>query len=255
MWGPDRGPEQRLATQRPDYNIAQDPSPTTPGSGSTAATERRRRSGRRQLQATFLEGFVRRATKIPGRLQLGGRPQRRVQLPAQRHPQLGVLGGAAACHEARYPARARGHPETSLIRLVTDNLTNGDDQRGRRRWRRRTSAKPLTGVIDGCCRAGGESRISFSRNPREVDMRGLSNLFRAGEHRGPVSSAFLGYRSQRRRRGRRDSDGSLGGDGPRHPGHLHGRRPTRGLPARRFRCGRYGKQLGDRWQCNEYPRR
>ncbi len=41
---------------------------------------------------------------VPGQVLARGRQQRRVQLPSQRHPQLGVLGRATAGHEARYPA-------------------------------------------------------------------------------------------------------------------------------------------------------
>ena len=61
------------------------------------------------IPAMFLEQnfMIGAEQEVPGALHRGRRQQRRVQLPGVRHPQLGVLGPAAAGHEAR-PAGAPG---------------------------------------------------------------------------------------------------------------------------------------------------
>ena len=59
------------------------------------------------LPAKFLEGFVRTSNlKFQDAYNAGRRSQRGVQLPGQRHAQLGVLGCAAQRHEARPSAGA-----------------------------------------------------------------------------------------------------------------------------------------------------
>ena len=46
---------------------------------------------------------------VPGAVHRRGRQERRVQLPADRHPQLGLLGSAAQPDEAGHPAGAGCH--------------------------------------------------------------------------------------------------------------------------------------------------
>ncbi len=65
--------------------------------------------GANPMAAQFLEGFTLRTNMaFRDHLHRGRRQQRRVQLPGQRHPQLGLLGSAAAGDEARHPARVLG---------------------------------------------------------------------------------------------------------------------------------------------------
>ena len=63
--------------------------------------------GNAQIPAQFLEGLTINTNKeFQARYARAGGQQRRVRLPSQRNPQLGVLGRATTGHEARYPTGA-----------------------------------------------------------------------------------------------------------------------------------------------------
>ncbi len=94
MWGPDSDPAwhtQRPHGQRRPTRRQQHPALGVLRQRNSERTGRCQPAGhvpREQLHD-------RRQQEVPGRLQRSGRPQRRVQLPGLRHPQLGVLGRAA----------------------------------------------------------------------------------------------------------------------------------------------------------------
>ena len=79
-----------------------------------AVRPRRGASASNLFNAKFLEGFTLRTNKTfqENYIAAGGK-QRRVQLPGQRHAQLGLLGSAAAADEAGHPARAGRTPPTA----------------------------------------------------------------------------------------------------------------------------------------------
>ena len=111
MWGPSSDPAWKR--NDPMVNVGQLVANNTRiwvycGTGTPSELDTGT-SGGNLMAAQFLEGFTLRTNvTLPRQLHRGGRHQRGVQLPAERHAQLGLLGSAAAADVAGYPAGAGG---------------------------------------------------------------------------------------------------------------------------------------------------
>ena len=125
MWGPSSDPAWKR--NDPMVNIATLVSNNTRmwiycGDGTPSDLDAGT-NGFNLFNAKFLEGLhAADQQDVPAELHRCGRQERRVQLPAERHAQLGLLGLAAAADEARHPAGARRHARRPLCgaRRCTD---------------------------------------------------------------------------------------------------------------------------------------
>lgn len=116
--------------------------PTVRRSGCTAATARFRPRRRRWWFRNAVQRVVpgehhaEHEQGVPGEVPGRGRPQCGVQLPAERHAQLGLLGCAAAADEAGHPAHHQHPPPHRLHRCLRCRVRSQASRRCPQSYRR-----------------------------------------------------------------------------------------------------------------------